>query len=63
MPDEVAVVGVDNDETLCEVCNPPLSSVQAGHQVVGYKAAALLERSRFTVCRWPGLAPIMRWRW
>lgn len=44
VPDEVAVVGVDNDETLCEVCNPPLSSVQAGHQVVGYNAAALLGR-------------------
>ena len=43
VPDEVAVVGVDNDETLCEVCNPPLSSVQPGHQVVGYKAAALLD--------------------
>ena len=42
VPDEVAVVGVDNDETLCEVCNPPLSSVKAGHQVVGYKAAELL---------------------
>jgi LacI family transcriptional regulator len=42
VPDEVAVVGVDNDETLCEVCNPPLSSVNAGHQVVGYKAAAML---------------------
>ncbi len=44
VPDEVAVVGVDNDETLCEVCNPPLSSVNAGHQIVGYEAAALLDR-------------------
>ena len=49
MPDEVAVVGVDNDETLCEVCNPPLSSVDAGHQVVGYnrspeRTKALLSR-------------------
>jgi LacI family transcriptional regulator len=44
VPDEIAVVGVDNDETLCEVCNPPLSSVNAGHQVVGYRAAALLSR-------------------
>ncbi len=43
VPDEIAVVGVDNDETLCEVCNPPLSSVNAGHQVVGYEAAALLD--------------------
>ncbi len=43
VPDEVAVVGVDNDETLCEVCNPTLSSVDAGHKLVGYKAAALLQ--------------------
>lgn len=42
IPDDVAVVGVDNDETLCDVCNPPLSSVDAGHQQVGYQAAALL---------------------
>jgi len=44
VPYELAVVGVDNDETLCEVCNPPLSSVNAGHQVLGYQAAALLDR-------------------
>jgi len=43
VPDEVAVVGVDNDETLCEVCNPPLSSVDAGHRALGYRAAALLD--------------------
>lgn len=43
VPDEVAAVSVDNDETLCEVCNPPLSSVDAGHRTVGYRAAALLQ--------------------
>ena len=44
VPYEVAVIGVDNDETLCEVCNPPLSSVNAGHQLLGYEAAGLLDR-------------------
>ena len=44
VPDDVAVVGVDNDEPLCEVCHPPLSSVNAGHAAVGYEAAALLDR-------------------
>ena len=44
VPDEVAVIGVDNDEPLCEVCNPPLSSVNASHFQVGYEAAALLDR-------------------
>ncbi|MCC7464442.1 MAG: hypothetical protein IT480_18510, partial [Gammaproteobacteria bacterium] len=28
---------------LCEVCNPPLSSIHAGHSSVGYAAAATLD--------------------
>ncbi len=44
VPEQVAVVGVDNDETVCDVCNPPLSSVIANHMRVGYEAAALLDR-------------------
>jgi LacI family transcriptional regulator len=43
VPDEVAVVGVDNDEPLCEVCEPPLSSVIPDDRGVGYEAAALLD--------------------
>jgi LacI family transcriptional regulator len=43
VPEEMAVVGVDNDEPLCEVCNPPLSSVVPNHYHVGYQAAALLD--------------------
>ena len=43
VPDEVAVIGVDNDEPLCEVCLPPLSSIEAAHSSVGYQAAALLD--------------------
>ena len=46
VPDEIAVISVDNDEPLCEVCLPPLSSVQANHLQVGYRAAALLEDLR-----------------
>lgn len=42
VPDEIAVIGVDDDQPLCEVCDPPLSSVRAGHELVGYRAAALL---------------------
>ncbi len=44
VPDEIAIVGVDNDEPLCEVCNPPLSSVWPDHFAVGYQAAAFLHR-------------------
>jgi LacI family transcriptional regulator len=44
VPDEVAVIGVDNDPVQCELCNPPLSSVDNNAQRVGYQAAALLHR-------------------
>jgi LacI family transcriptional regulator len=42
VPDEMAVVAVDNDEPLCEVCDPPLSSVMPDDQGVGYEAARLI---------------------
>jgi LacI family transcriptional regulator len=44
VPDEVAVVGVDNAETFCELCNPPLSSVVPDAERIGFEAAALLDR-------------------
>lgn len=43
-PDQVAVVGVDNDELLCNLSEPPLSSVIPDADRAGYKAAALLDR-------------------
>lgn len=42
VPDEIAVLGVDNDEVLCELCTPPLSSVQPNARRTGYEAAAML---------------------
>jgi LacI family transcriptional regulator len=44
VPEEVAVLGVDNDELLCEICTPPLSSVIPNMEQIGYEAAALLDR-------------------
>jgi LacI family transcriptional regulator len=44
VPEEVAMVGVDNDETLCSICDPPLTSIDPNHEEVGYHAAALLDR-------------------
>src|SRR5262245_57902836 len=44
VPEEVAIVGVDNDEPICAICDPPLTSVDANHEEVGYQAAALLDR-------------------
>jgi LacI family transcriptional regulator len=44
VPEQVAVVGVDNDEPLCNLCDPPLSSVILDHELMGFEAAALLDR-------------------
>lgn len=44
VPEEVAVIGVDDDSLLCEICSPPLSSVVPNIEQVGYEAAALLDR-------------------
>lgn len=44
VPDDVAVVGVDNDEVLCNLSYPPLSSVEPDARQIGYQAAALLEQ-------------------
>jgi len=44
VPDEVAVVGVDNDRTICDLSSPPLSSVALNVRKAAYDAAALLDR-------------------
>ncbi|HOP77121.1 MAG TPA: DNA-binding transcriptional regulator [Thermogutta sp.] len=44
VPEEMAVVGVDNDELFCELSDPPLSSVALNAEAAGYRAAALLDR-------------------
>ena len=44
VPQEVAVIGVNNDELLCQLSNPPLTSIEQGTEKMGYEAAALLDR-------------------
>jgi len=44
VPYEVAIVGVDNDEQVCEISNPPLSSVEMDVEKAGFQASALLDR-------------------
>jgi LacI family transcriptional regulator len=43
VPEDVAVVGVDNDEVFCELADPPLSSIALNAETAGYRAAALLD--------------------
>ncbi len=44
IPEAIAVIGVDNDEMICELSDPPLSSVSLDFAAAGYQAAELLER-------------------
>jgi LacI family transcriptional regulator len=44
VPEELAVIGVDNDEVICGLSRPPLSSIEQNPEEVGYQAAALLDR-------------------
>ncbi|MEM7231618.1 MAG: XylR family transcriptional regulator [Planctomycetota bacterium] len=44
VPEAVGLVGVDNDEILCELSNPSLSSVTPDVHRIGYEAARLLHR-------------------
>jgi LacI family transcriptional regulator len=44
VPEDLAVLGVDDDELLCDLADPPLSSVAIGPRQTGYQAAALLDR-------------------
>lgn len=44
VPDEVAVIGVDDDELLCELSNPSLTSIALNARQTGYLAASLLDR-------------------
>ncbi|EMI47124.1 xylose operon regulatory protein [Rhodopirellula sp. SWK7] len=43
VPEEVAVLGVDNDKLLCNLCYPPLSSIIPNAHRTGREAARLLE--------------------
>ncbi len=42
-PEDVAVIGVDDDTLLCGLCDSPLSSVIPNAENIGYEAAALLD--------------------
>jgi LacI family transcriptional regulator len=44
VPDEIGIIGVDNDAFLAHMVSPPLSSVDPGTFLVGYQAAATLAR-------------------
>ena len=42
IPAEIAILGVDNDETICYLSDPPLSSINLDIEKAGYEAADLM---------------------
>jgi len=43
IPEEVAIIGADDDRLICELSNPPLSSIALSSIRTGYEAAELLD--------------------
>jgi LacI family transcriptional regulator len=44
VPEQVALIGVDNDEQACEFASVPLSSVDCNRETMAYEGARLLDR-------------------
>lgn len=44
VPEDVAVIGVDNDPMICEIGDPPLTSIALNVESAGYQAAQLLDQ-------------------
>jgi LacI family transcriptional regulator len=44
LPDDIALLGVDNDDLVCDLAHPPISSIATPADRIGYEAAALLDR-------------------
>mgnify|MGYP001765850492 FL=1 len=59
VPEEVAVIGVDNDEETCRLSAPPLSSVKDDGRKVGFEAARLLDELMADPTRRQALPPLL----
>ena len=44
IPDQLVIIGNDNDEIICENLRPRLSSIRIDHESEGYAAAKMLDR-------------------
>jgi LacI family transcriptional regulator len=42
IPDDIGILGVDNDEVICGLSDPPLTSIAISFERAGYEAAAAL---------------------
>ncbi|RCS54083.1 xylose operon transcription regulator XylR [Bremerella cremea] len=44
IPEEIAIVGVDNDDVICTMADTPLTSISHNSEQIGYEAAAFLDK-------------------
>ena len=44
VPEDVAILGVDDEALLCEIAHPPLSSIRIGAEQIGRISVALLDQ-------------------
>ena len=44
VPEDVAILGVDDEALLCEIAHPPLSSIRIGAEQIGRVAVSLLDQ-------------------
>lgn len=44
IPEDIAILGVDNDEMVCLPIDPPLSSISLDFETAGFEAARLLDK-------------------
>jgi LacI family transcriptional regulator len=44
VPEDIAILGVDDEELLCEIAHPPLSSIRIGAEQIGRLAVDLLDQ-------------------
>lgn len=44
VPDDVAVISCDNDDLLCNLATPPMTSIDINPERIGFEAAALLDK-------------------
>jgi LacI family transcriptional regulator len=43
IPDEAAILGINDDQAICNLCDPPLSSIAFNLKKAGYDAAQLMD--------------------
>jgi LacI family transcriptional regulator len=44
VPEHVAVLGLEDDEVVCSMARPPLSSISTNAETIGFRAAELLDK-------------------